>query len=328
MSLELVVSNGMLSTGVRCWTLAFLRTLGFTATAGVDPKMKAGADAHLALEHHLQGGTPDECIRTFLTSYQPFSEQYVPTAGLMRRLRHENLSKILDVYLSLNGLNDVNYSVVATEKQLKLELYREPGLVVFFTDKSDGIVKMNAESGGGLQSHEWKTGEYIDDKWFNKYDMDGQITGHVWGSRKAGYDVVGVHVAGIQFNPLPDLADPKNLKIKGGYRSCAEHKLPLDQCYLSHVKFASRVFTRSAEDIAQWEKAAIATSMDYYKVLVDGKMRLDGIQFVPQQGLIGGFCNTCEMKPFCQSHRLNKNHLMQRPARDAGVISSGLYENA
>ena len=232
----------------------------------------------------------------------------------------------MDVYLSLNGLSEVNYDVVETEKQLKLELYREPGLVVYFTDKSDGIVQLHAGSGGALASLEWKTGEYIDDDWFNKYDMDGQITGHVWGSRRAGHDVDRVLINGIQFNPLPDLADGKNLLKKGGYKKCKEHQLSIDQCYLQHVKFASREQIRTDEDIAMWEKAAIDVAMDYYKWLVEGKLKLEGVQLVPQQGLLGGFCNTCEMKPFCRSHRKVFTHLMERPPRDSNVISSGLYE--
>jgi hypothetical protein len=274
----------------------------------------------------MNGRTPDQCIATFLQEYKTFGETYVPTAGRLARLRPDNLSRVLDVYFSLNGLNVVDFDVVETEKQLKVELFRDEQVIIYFTDKSDGIVKMHADAGGGLASMEHKTGEYIDDDWFEKYTMDGQVTGHVWASRESGYSVDGVVINAIQFNLLPDINDPKNVKKKGGYRSCTSHHLPLDQCHLQHVKFARRLFTRSDADIAMWKQQAIATALDYYHWLVEGKLRLEGVHLVPQQGLMRGACKYCDFKQFCGSHRLNYNLLIKRPPRDNSVMSSGLYE--
>jgi len=272
----------------------------------------------------MRGETPDKCTQTFLNAYQKYSEQFVPTVGRLARLRHENLSRILDVYFALNSLNTVDFDVLETEKQLKVKLFENEHVCIWFTDKSDGLVKV--KEGGLVASMEHKTGEYIDDDWFTRYDMDGQITGHVFASREAGYPVDGVVVNAIQFASLPDLADPKNQKKKGGYRSCNSHHIPLDQCHLQHVKFARKLYTRSDDDIAMWKDQAITTALEYYDCLIRGRMTLEGVRLVPQQGLLSGACKTCEMAQFCKSHRMNTNFLMKAPPRDKDVLSSGLYE--
>ena len=311
----------MLSTSVDCNTAAVLRTLGYTASAeGSNPRLQAGSAAHLLLEAWLQGKPPDECLAIFKAAYKTFSDTYVPISGYGSQLRWENLDKILHVYLSLNGLNAVDFDVVETERQLSIEVYSEPGLVVHFSDKMDG--KGRLKSDGSYASIEHKTGEYIDDDWFSSYDMDGQISGHVFAGNSTGEPVSGVMVNAIQFNKLPAIVYNKN----GRAKKCVSHHVPVDECQLDHVKWARRLFLRTAEDIEQWKKELIRGSLEYYRALVDCKMSLDGIQYVPMQGLLHRKCRTCEFKNFCRSQRLNKNYLMKAPARDSSVLSSGLFE--
>lgn len=193
---------------------------------------------------------------------------------------------------------------------------------MYFSDKSDGIVRMLEPSGGLLASMEHKTGEWINDKWFDKYAMDGQVTGHVFSSRSAGYPVDGVVINAIQFNKLPEIKYKKD----GHAKSCPKCKIPLDQCQTQHVSFARRVFTRSEAEIDFWLKQEIATALDYYKALIDSRMKPEGIINVPHQGLMHGKCARCDFKQFCLSGQKNLNLLVKRPPRDASVLSSGLYE--
>jgi len=319
--LKLIVSNSMLSSSIDCNTAAVLRTLGYTAQAeGSSPKLQAGNSAHLLLEAWLQGKPPDECLAIFEQSYHTFSDTYIPIVGRGSQLRWENLAKILSVYLSLNSLNAVDFDVVETERQLSIEVYREANLVIHFTDKMDGKGRMHAD--GSYASIEHKTGEFIDDDWFSSYDMDGQITGHVFAGNATGEPVSGVMVNAIQFNKLPEIVWNKN----GSVKKCSTHHIGLDLCQLDHAKFARRLFIRTADDIVQWKKELIYGALEYYKALVDCKMSIEGIHSVPMQGLLHRSCRKCQFKDFCRSGRNNRNYLMRAPERDSNVLSSGLFE--
>ena len=322
--LKLIISNSMAASNTECSTQAVLRTLGYTGDPSENPKMVAGGSAHLLLEAWLQGKHPDECLKVFEDSYRKFSDFYVPDKGYGSQLRWENLDKILSTYLGLNALNAVDFEVLETERQLSIEIYKEPGLTIHFSDKMDG--KACKRIDGSCLSIEHKTGEFIDENWFDRYSMDGQITGHVFAGNSTGPQVVGVMVNAIQFNKLPDLNDPSNLKKNGEFRQCKTHKMPLNACALDHVKWARREFIRTADDVEQWKHELISGALDYYKSLVDCKGNIDGIKYVRMQGLLHRACSRCSFRNFCNSHKSNMNYLLKAPARDSSVLSSGLFE--
>lgn len=259
----------------------------------------------------MQGKSAQECVDHFLSLYKPFSEQWC-TSG--ERLYHENIRDILSVWFAQNALARAGFKVVlAIEKQLKVEIYREPGLRVYVSDKSDGLITLEAD--GSDYSMEHKTGEWIDANFFHKFSYDPQVIGHIYAARKSGYDVKGVYINAIQFNKLPEKLAKK----------CKTCKIPQADCWPQHVKWAQQPITHSQADIDMWERQIISSALNYYRVLVECKQTLEGVRWLPMEGMLARKCFTCEMRPYCWSHKENANVLAKRE-REEGVMYSGLYE--
>ncbi|MDE2233247.1 MAG: hypothetical protein KGJ90_03920 [Patescibacteria group bacterium] len=329
---KLIISNSTLHSFASCETKGILHTMGYCGEPSeANPKLMAGKCAHLCLEAWLQGKSPDECLQVFTDSYKHFSDTYIPDKGKFSQLRWENLTKILSTYLALNPLNAMDFDVVETERQVLVELYSDSEVTILFSDKMDGKVRMHAS--GALASMEHKTGEWMDDEWFNRYDMDGQITGHIVAAsvtenatiQNSGESVGSVIVNAIQFNQIPDLNDPTKRKKNGDFKSCSTHHIPLDQCVLDHVKWARREFSRSLSDITLWRLETVRQALAYYHMLQDTGNDLVAVSTIPMRGLLNGHCARCEFKPFCASGKRNQGYLMKQPPRDDAVLSSGLY---
>lgn len=308
---KVVLSSSMAASVSKCTTQAVMRTLRLSPPSNEsDAPAEAGKAAHKAFELWLAGGKPDDCLEAFRTAYKPFSDRFVASDD---RLYLGNLERIMEVFFAQCPLNSMPFVVEEAwiERQIQAEI--EPGIIV--TDKSDGVVRM--KDTGLKLSFELKTTSRIDDSWLNKYALDGQITCHTAILRANGYDVGGVLLFGLQFNKLP-------LPIE---RKCREHKLPQRDCWASHVRWEKFIFQRSPDDIEDWKATMAIKALDYRTALRDiERLNRDFVRAeIPQEGLLNGECQRCNLRDFCRNHRRSFNGLVERPLEE-GIIHSGIVK--
>lgn len=325
---KLLVSNSMLRTLTTCSTKAWLHTNGYSgSSAEENVAARAGSDAHKAFEKWHRGAHTDDCVQTFLDSYKPFSEKFLVTHDVKKpfqdRYHHDNLSRILDVFISVNPISTLPYEIVETEKQVELSLGTFDGVEFVVTDKSDGLVRM--KDTGDYFALEDKTVSYIGENYIADYEMDSQITTHVEAWRRNGIDCKGVVLEAVQFSKIPDPNAVLQVRKKGVLTgetkpvTCRTHSGQLVRdCWTDHVKYGRWVITRDEEGIDEWMEA-VRTKMYDYKYLLN-----HALEDADQEGIFGR-CGSCEFRQFCKGHRRNLEGLNKR-VREEGILYSGLYQ--
>lgn len=300
-----------------CSTQAWLKTEGWRSIDGGqkdDAPLRCGIACHLAFEKWISEAQTDDCVQAFLDSYQPYSERYLLATGKSANYWHENVAKVLDTYFCANPILTMPFEVVRVEQPQEMVLFETDGMIYATSDKADALVRL--KDTGDLYAFENKTTKWLDEDWFRDYTLDSQITNHVACARANGDDVKGVFLNVLAISKLPDpLATTKTGKPQ---RCRSEGHGFVRDCWQSHVRWDSRLLTRSDEDIAVWHQNAMMALFNYHRVL---RRPLGAVQ---QEGLFGK-CGRCEFLRFCQSQRRNWD-LLEKRNREDGVQYSGLYE--
>lgn len=322
------VDNTILRAVARCDTEATLRHVLDLTTPGDAYALDSGTAAHEALASYLEGRPADYCNSQYRLLWQPLSDKDhldLPEHP-WHRLSYANTSKIMAEWFITHPLTSlpfvVNPKLVEVGFSIPLsdecvcgrkpwngmpccDDYR-PAFV--FYGRLDAIVQGAHDRALYVLDH--KTTGRITPYWTEKFRNDSQMTGYVWAAQRTlGQTITGVFINAIEFSKLPD----SNRKCGAPHY----HGVPYSECGIHHMKSELLIYTRSPDQLDQWQSDALKLARRY-KVLAQATSKIEGIGNVAMQGTYHGACGFCDFKDFCGGNRplhYAKSMLIHRPWR-------------
>lgn len=321
---RIVLSPSMAASVNTCTTQAMVRTLGLGLGAEETKQQKAGKSFHRAHELWMMGQDPDACLAEFHRDYDSYSDRNLTADDAYAK---SNLASLLGVYLRRNPLHAQTWETIEAEQQIEVAAERSmegEDYELLLTDIHDGIVRDKISK--LLWSRELKTTSSWDlAQYVRDYFLKGQIMSHIWTARQHGFPVVGVQLAVIRINKLPDLG---RVTKAGTPYKCRTHGCACEDCWQAHVEFGVWDIQPGEAMIERWLEDSKDTGIKYlgqiynYIRLDDGVINQHAdLTNLPREGVLNGSCGRCDLQEFCRVPDMAK---LTRRERDARIHASGL----
>lgn len=277
----LYVDNSILSSVARCSTEAHLRhVLGYT-TAEEQATLKAGTAFHVAMESWFTIGKIEDAVLAFATSYQEWAEANVSEDD---RLSWSNTSRITRYWLETHPSHALPFTVRPDLVEVGFAHPLTDDGTIMFCGRLDAVARYT----DAVYLVEHKSTGRITQTWLQKWRLDSQPTGYIWGARQhLNEPVVGVILNAIEFSRLPT-----------SDRNCTRHAVPYAECGHLHGNTEMIVVTRTDEQLAEWRKTAVHLAQRFRDLLARFPT-LDDAHRVRMQGTFNGSCGWCAFNNYC-----------------------------
>lgn len=311
---RLYVSNSLLGDIATCSTKAHLAWHSLLKPNGPEgAPLVAGTAVHKAMEVHFNGGSYDEAMGAFITSYLPYSEANI--IDEKDRLHYDNVKIILRRWLQENPVEKFPFVPISgfaertlahpLNKEGDIWMYGTPDLIAEDRNNRDALVVIDNKSTGNIA--QW---------WRNAYWLKSQQIGYSWLTANVLGRAVGMtYVNALQLDKLPD-----------SVRKCKEHGVPHTECREYHASWRLLgPFTYTPEAIEEWRLSALHLAKRYRDLILTYPFTSD-LRRVRTQGQFNGGCTFCNFSDFCRAGRPTKalSMLFQPSTRHEDMIKAAL----
>lgn len=288
------VDNTMLKT-TQCSLQAWLRHVKKRTTTVERAELLVGQAIHQALEHHFKGESPDACMAVFLERYERWSRINTDPED---RLDVGNVGQIFRYWLETRPLGQIPFTPIPEMIEVSFEApLDEHGEIIFC-----GNIDLGAIDHAGPVIVEHKTTGRVSNEWTNKWMLDSQLSGYLFGVREginpktgkplrelfksyAGQDAYGAIINVIE---LPKL-------IQDDGKKCYKHHLPKRDCRLAHPQHGFKgPFIRSEAALLAWRANALNLAR-----MLQRLSAIEDIKLVSQEGMFYNTCQFCEFSELC-----------------------------
>lgn len=315
---DIIVDNTILTASL-CSTEVAMRHVLYYTTPTAAAELECGSALHEGLARWLVTGDPVVALARFDEVYRPWAAAHVPKLdkdGKPNRLRWLPIHRIFERWLRNHPL--ARWSLVVDPAHVEIPVWAPLGLIdggklVALGPKErakidllarpasrDPVVIMTALldfighrrlGGTGTWSGDHKSSGSMGPWWKDRQEDASQFSGQLWAGAERGLHLAGVWINGIEIPRLPS-----------SNRKCSTHSMPYEKCALEHPKSALFPVTRSKEELAAWERSAVALTRKFLRIR-ERVERVEDVVQLPKEGRFIGNCSRCTFRDFCRLGR-------------------------
>lgn len=292
---DVVVDNSTMSAVMKCSTLAVVE-YGLHLRAKTEgAALTVGQAGHAAMAEWLDTGDAHLALKVYKREYAhvaaPALDALTPDDKDRERLAFPRTRQILRDWFDARPPATWPLVVAAGDTELPVSallMTLKDGRRVVFVALLDALGKRRS---GGLWSIDHKFRRTVTDWWKEKQEDAAQFTGQKWLGGEWGLDLAGVYVNAIELPP------PRTGKSK-----CRDHGVSYFECDMKHLKHELFPVTRSAGEIAAWQRT-LARAVPRWVALKERVKTLDDIATVPMEGRFNESCTFCSLRKWCRVGR-------------------------
>lgn len=274
----LYIDNSILSSIIRCETLAVMNYVFHLDIKGDSAPLKIGDVGHEVLADYFKGKSIEDCLSLFKKLYLEYSDLNNLDIGFT----YPEVKFVIQTYMEENPIENFPFETMTDYVETGIEAELCDGIMYYA--KIDMPVKDRLLGLLAPMDHKFRTGQF-NSYWASKFDITSQLTSYIWAMRK-NFEKVG-NTAWVNGIHVP----------KGGYpqsnRKCKQHGVLHKECKRDHVKWQIFPTTRNEENINAWYQGAVYYARRFQEL----KEKFTNVYQIPGLMKQGEFDDGC-VSPF------------------------------